>query len=67
MNLRPYIYRATSAVYPCLCFHTTSVKRDLMEFLDDKKNWGQNEVKVGRSWKKKELRIKSNSDLHKLW
>ncbi|XP_069695308.1 large ribosomal subunit protein uL29m isoform X2 [Periplaneta americana] len=38
-----------------------------MEFFDDEKNWGQNEVKVGRSWKKDELRIKSNSDLHKLW
>jgi large subunit ribosomal protein L47 len=43
------------------------VKHDLMEFFDDKKNWGENEVKVGRSWKKEELRIKSNSDLHKLW
>ena len=38
-----------------------------MEFFDEPKNWGQNEVKVGRSWKKDELRIKSNEDLHKLW
>lgn len=52
---------------PCLCFHGTAVKHDLMEFFDDKKNWGESEVKVGRSWKKEELRIKSNSDLHKLW
>lgn len=38
-----------------------------MEFFDDKKNWGQNEVKHGRAWTKDELRIKSNPDLHKLW
>ena len=39
----------------------------LMEFFDDEKNWGEMEVKVGRAWKVEELRIKSNSDLHKLW
>lgn len=38
-----------------------------MEFFDNKKNWGENEIKTGRSWKKEELRIKSNTDLHKLW
>lgn len=59
--------RSSSAVCPCLYFHGTAVKHDLMEFFDDKKNWGESEVKVGRSWKKEELRIKSNSDLHKLW
>ncbi|XP_023027390.1 mitochondrial ribosomal protein L47 [Leptinotarsa decemlineata] len=46
---------------------TTIPKNDLMEFFDDKKNWGAEEVKSGRSWKIEELRIKSNSDLHKLW
>ncbi|KAG5888920.1 hypothetical protein JTB14_019416 [Gonioctena quinquepunctata] len=46
---------------------TTTVRNDLMEFFDDKKNWGADEVKSGRSWKLEELRIKSNSDLHKLW
>lgn len=38
-----------------------------MEFFDDEKNWGANQVKSGRSWTKDELRIKSNTDLHKLW
>lgn len=38
-----------------------------MEFFDDKKNWNQNEVKSGRNWSLDELRIKSNTDLHKLW
>lgn len=39
----------------------------LMQFFDDPKNWGEQEVKSGRAWKKEELRIKSNEDLHKLW
>lgn len=38
-----------------------------MEFFDNQKNWGENEVKHGRSWNTDELRLKSNSDLHKLW
>nr|CAD7441281.1 unnamed protein product [Timema bartmani] len=47
--------------------HLSHSNRDLMDFFDDKKNWNANEVKVGRSWKLEELRIKSNGDLHKLW
>jgi large subunit ribosomal protein L47 len=38
-----------------------------MEFFDNSKNFGENEVKHGRSWTKDELRIKSNTDLHQLW
>ncbi|KAK4880264.1 hypothetical protein RN001_008410 [Aquatica leii] len=41
--------------------------RGLMEFFDDEKNWGESDVKSGRSWRKDDLRIKSNTDLHKLW
>ncbi|XP_012288631.1 39S ribosomal protein L47, mitochondrial [Orussus abietinus] len=47
--------------------HTTPRPFGLMEFFDDRKNWGKQEVKVGRSWRLDELRIKSNEDLHKLW
>ncbi|XP_076253935.1 mitochondrial ribosomal protein L47 [Rhynchophorus ferrugineus] len=46
---------------------TTKPNYDLMEFFDDPKNWGSNEVKSGRSWQKDEMRLKSNEDLHKLW
>ncbi|CAL1266675.1 unnamed protein product [Larinioides sclopetarius] len=48
-------------------FHTSYPRQDLMEFFDDPKNFGENEVKSGRAWTIDELRIKSNSDLHKLW
>lgn len=41
--------------------------KGLLAFFDSKDNWEVNEVRVGRSWRKDELRIKSNSDLHKLW
>ncbi|KAB0797327.1 hypothetical protein PPYR_08321 [Photinus pyralis] len=46
---------------------TSPVMSGLMEFFDDEKNWGSSEVKTGRSWTKDDLRIKSNTDLHKLW
>lgn len=48
-------------------FHTTNPFQDLMEFFDTKKNWKETNIKVGRAWKLDELRIKSNTDLHKLW
>ncbi|XP_026486191.2 large ribosomal subunit protein uL29m [Vanessa tameamea] len=47
--------------------HTTCKQYDLMEFFDEKKNWNESNIRVGRSWKLDELRIKSNGDLHKLW
>lgn len=48
-------------------FHTTNTLPDLKEFFDSKKNWGESNIRVGRGWKLDELRIKSNTDLHKLW
>lgn len=47
--------------------HTTKPALDLMEFFDDKRNFGETNIRVGRSWRLDELRIKSNTDLHKLW
>uniref|UniRef100_A0A914N194 Large ribosomal subunit protein uL29m n=2 Tax=Meloidogyne TaxID=189290 RepID=A0A914N194_MELIC len=43
----------------------------LWEFFDRPDNWGMKELSLsrrpGRSWTADELRLKSNSDLHKLW
>lgn len=39
----------------------------LAEFFDLKDNWAKVDVITGRSWRLDELRIKKNSDLHKLW
>lgn len=55
------------AVIEAKKIHTTNYNRDLMDFFDSKKNWGEQTIKVGRAWKLDELRIKSNTDLHKLW
>jgi len=68
-KIKSYIFLCkyrTPALH-CAFIHITPDNRDLMEFFDEPKNWGRNEVKVGRSWRKDELRLKSNSDLHKLW
>ncbi|KAH6934222.1 hypothetical protein HPB50_021942 [Hyalomma asiaticum] len=46
--------------------HTSCAQHGLMEFFEPKENWGADEVRSGKSWSKDELRIKSNSDLHKL-
>lgn len=47
--------------------HYTTPSYELMEFFDSKKNWTETNIRVGRAWRLDELRIKSNSDLHKLW
>lgn len=46
---------------------TTAVNRSLDEFFDDPNCFGETKVKSGRPWRIDELRLKSNSDLHKLW
>lgn len=48
-------------------FKTSSTQNALSEFLDDPNNYGVRQVKSGRAWRIDELRLKSNSDLHKLW
>lgn len=46
---------------------STDTHKKLMEFFEIPDNWGERRVRSGRSWKMDELRLKSNSDLHKLW
>lgn len=46
---------------------STGVQKSLEEFFDDPKNYGERTVRSGRAWRSDELRLKSNSDLHKLW
>ena len=58
--------------HPCIHIarrplYTSSPCSDIMEFFDHEDNWGGSKVRVGRSWLKEELRLKSNEDLHKLW
>ncbi|GCB61768.1 large ribosomal subunit protein uL29m-like [Scyliorhinus torazame] len=51
----------------CRSLHTSDFCQGLEEFFDDRKNWGEQTVKSGAPWTAKQLRIKSNEDLHKLW
>lgn len=62
-----FVFYISRTLPSAASFHTSARRLGLMEFFDDKKNWGEQEVKVGRAWKLDELRIKSNEDLHKLW
>ncbi|XP_026328935.1 39S ribosomal protein L47, mitochondrial [Hyposmocoma kahamanoa] len=71
-NTAALCYRSQNTSHVCAVaeakkIHTTNCNRDLMEFFDAKKNWGEQTIKVGRAWNLDELRIKSNTDLHKLW
>ncbi|VDK74057.1 unnamed protein product [Onchocerca ochengi] len=55
----------------CTAKLDTNIPEGLREFFDDPANYGKDELdeksKPGRPWSKDELRLKSNSDLHKLW
>ncbi|KAL3319951.1 39S ribosomal protein L47, mitochondrial [Cichlidogyrus casuarinus] len=50
--------------FKCL---STNQKHPLLAFFDDPKNWGATSVIAGRPWRKDELRLKSNVELHELW
>uniref|UniRef100_A0A0R3RPT5 Large ribosomal subunit protein uL29m n=1 Tax=Elaeophora elaphi TaxID=1147741 RepID=A0A0R3RPT5_9BILA len=55
----------------CTAKLDTSIPEGLREFFDNPANYGKDELdeknKPGRPWSKDELRLKSNTDLHKLW
>ncbi|XP_017553577.1 39S ribosomal protein L47, mitochondrial [Pygocentrus nattereri] len=51
----------------CRLLHTSSSRWGLEEFFDLPENWGETTVKSGAPWTAKQLRAKSNEDLHKLW
>ncbi|XP_003974303.1 large ribosomal subunit protein uL29m [Takifugu rubripes] len=57
----------TSCVSQCRTLHTTVSRRGLGDFFDLPENWGETTVKSGAPWTAKQLRTKSNEDLHKLW
>ncbi|XP_029004725.1 39S ribosomal protein L47, mitochondrial isoform X2 [Betta splendens] len=56
-----------TSVGQCRALHTTISRRGLDEFFDLSDNWGETTVKSGAPWTAKQLRTKSNEDLHKLW
>lgn len=66
-KLVPLITQKCNPVTQMSKFSTTLIRKDLMEFFDDKKNWSESTIKHGREWRSEELRLKSNTDLHKLW
>merc|ERR1712025_592676 len=47
--------------------HTTALVQAMGEFFEIEKFRGEKTIRVGREWRKDELRLKSNTDLHKLW
>ncbi|XP_075944151.1 large ribosomal subunit protein uL29m [Anarhichas minor] len=60
-------YSPSTSVGQCRALHTTISRRGLDEFFDVPENWGESNVKSGAPWTAKQLRTKSNEDLHKLW
>jgi Mitochondrial 39-S ribosomal protein L47 (MRP-L47) len=48
-------------------FGLSAPRQDLSEFFEEESARGEQKVRVGRAWKKDELRLKSSEDLHKLW
>ncbi|XP_034568033.1 39S ribosomal protein L47, mitochondrial [Notolabrus celidotus] len=60
-------FRPISSVSQCRALHTSISRRGLDEFFDLPENWGESAVKSGAPWTAKQLRTKSNEDLHSLW
>uniref|UniRef100_A0AAY4BDT0 Large ribosomal subunit protein uL29m n=1 Tax=Denticeps clupeoides TaxID=299321 RepID=A0AAY4BDT0_9TELE len=64
---RPPSICSSPATRHAATLHTSAGRRGLGEFFDDPENWGESTVKSGAPWTAKQLRTKSNEDLHKLW
>ncbi|XP_041647780.1 39S ribosomal protein L47, mitochondrial [Cheilinus undulatus] len=60
-------FSPSSSVSQCRALHTTISRRGIEEFFDLPENWGEATVKSGAPWTAKQLRTKSNEDLHALW
>ncbi|XP_068001170.1 large ribosomal subunit protein uL29m [Melanerpes formicivorus] len=67
LNLSPKKLAKAEPLPQLRFLHTTVSRKGLEEFFDDPKNWGEKTVKSGDEWNIKQLRAKSNEDLHKLW
>ncbi|XP_072245568.1 large ribosomal subunit protein uL29m [Leuresthes tenuis] len=63
----PSLITPISSVGQYRSVHTSISRRGLEEFFDSPENWGESTVKSGAPWTAKQLRAKSNEDLHKLW
>ncbi|XP_006637534.1 large ribosomal subunit protein uL29m [Lepisosteus oculatus] len=57
----------TGLAKQCRAVHASQCRRGLEDFFDSPQNWGAPTVKSGAPWTAKQLRTKSNEDLHKLW
>lgn len=74
LGFTKYGHAANQSYYSVDAAHTETIpsqvggiQKGLREFFDDEKNLGEQTVRSGRPWRIDELRLKSNSDLHKLW
>ena len=80
--LNPDVHKPVQFCVQQLKFSSSPAVRSLSEFFEDEKLRGEKTIRVGREWRsgkiakycidfpnfrKDELRLKSNSDLHKLW
>ncbi|XP_077389978.1 large ribosomal subunit protein uL29m [Festucalex cinctus] len=78
-NLNPYLcrerlphvaqcwYNRNISLVQHHALHTSIHRKGLDEFFDFPENWGESTVKSGAPWTARQLRTKSNEDLHKLW
>jgi len=64
IKLSPHIFRPNNYR---LLHRTSSYSSPIDEFFESKEKLSEHEIRTGRSWRLEELRLKSQTDLHKLW